>query len=462
MKQLGKHIVSFFVLVFVMHGNVYGQFMHHAVTLKKAYSYQEIDSLSNLKLETLNIQLNRETIDFLSTHKNYSILDFKNLKSLRVESVLGEPLINGYPADFINNLNEEDTRVFQDWLDGISALDSITDLFIPSFFKIGKIESLSNLNLAYYKYVDSSFFSNFQNVKELWILSSTLKNEHIDFDFTNFRKLKSLSLSLHSKDIKTFNLPDLKHCRNLNAISIAALKSDSVIIKGLLYGNTLSIITDQLKLISFTDVFAVNKLNYFEVSGSLIEDYDFSGLIANSDSLKFNFRFNTCERIDFDKFPKKSGYELINIDANGLTEILFPSVPFSVNSLSLRSQNLENVPIGIHNLQGLKKVAFYTPNLNSLADDLYSLKELERLSIFHSNLDRIPENIENMHFCTTLLLNVNRIRRSDLKRLGRLNTLTTVTIYESQSSPEESRKVKKHKGAFLKRHLPSAEINIYK
>src|SRR5690606_5652391 len=96
MNNLLKILILF--TCFVLHNKVNGQYIQTAVTLMQAYSYQKSDSLSSFKLRTLNIQLNRETLDFLSSHENYSISDFKNLKSLYVGGIIGNALIDDYPV----------------------------------------------------------------------------------------------------------------------------------------------------------------------------------------------------------------------------------------------------------------------------------------------------------------------------------------------------------------------------
>ncbi len=50
MKELGKYLIPFIVLVFVIHNKAHCQFLHHAVTLMQAYSYEKYDSLSHSKL----------------------------------------------------------------------------------------------------------------------------------------------------------------------------------------------------------------------------------------------------------------------------------------------------------------------------------------------------------------------------------------------------------------------------
>ncbi|MFK8039277.1 MAG: hypothetical protein AB8B74_13370 [Crocinitomicaceae bacterium] len=461
MNNILKILILF--TCFVIHNKANGQYMQRAVTLMQAYSYQKIDALSSSKLRTLNIQLNRETIDFLSIHQNYSISDFKNLKQLKVEGLQGNALIDDYPVDFINNLNKEDTKIFQNWLNEISELDSLTKLSIPSFFKIEKIKNLNSLYIANYKHVDSSIYSNLKNVKQLNILSSTLKNSSIDFDFSNFKKLETLSLSLYSKSIKNYNLPDLRQNPNLKGVAIYTSKTDSIIIRGLLYGKSFQIhANDKLKYISLSEVLAVDSLVHFQISGSSIEQYDFTGLNTNSKNLKFRFRIYTTKSFDFAKLPQNTEYELIYIDCSSLTEVLFPSAQIKVSTLSLRSDNLDTLKPGIYNLEGLKKVIFYTPKLSSLANDLFKLKELESLTIHNSNFNRIPKGLENMPTCITLDMSIANVYRSDLKRLGKLKTVKKVTIYESRLNFKNGRKEKKFKEAVLKRYLPNTTIKIYK
>lgn len=86
---------------------------------------------------------------------------------------------------------------------------------------------------------------------------------------------------------------------------------------------------------------------------------------------------------------------------------------------------------------------------------------MKNISIGISNLDKIPEGIENITNCTFLQINVNNIYRSDLSRLGELNKVKEVSISRSELNHKKSPKRMKLKEAYLKKHLPDAEINIY-
>ena len=461
MNGLLKYVLLLFYSIVFQ--TAYAQ-LENVSTLKQYYSlgsYSDFYGYSCPEIKSLNIQIDKETLEFLKAHKDYSIADFPNLEIVEItEARISYSSYEGYPSLFISNLNGEDIEVFQNWLNEIDKLDSLSKLTIPSFFNIKPIKSLETLDLLHYNYIHNSIYENQSQVTHLGIRSNEQDLQSIGFNFKYFDDLSKLTLAFFSENIASVQLPNLEHCNKLKVTSVFFQKGKNVTFSGHIYGNTFAIYGDSLKSLLFSEVSAVDKLNFFEFSGMQLNNYNFSGLTFNSQNLECNLYLNSIDLFDFSKLPQNTKYEKLTINGHSLTEIKFPENSITINNLSIVSESLVILSPGITSIIELKKVIFNTPKLEFIAEDLYALNTLEYLDINQSNLERIPVDIENMSNCNYLMMNINNIYRSDLKRLGKLKSLGEIYISESKPHSIKSLKRKKSKEKFLKRQFNNYEVEV--
>jgi hypothetical protein len=448
-----KYILLFFSIIFC-----FEVFSFRPVTLVAAYSCKDSD---RHKLSHLEVQIDEKTTTFLRNHPDFSISDFKNLSSLSIGGNQQYFLEGGYETDFLTHLGKDDLNIFQSWLNNIDELDSLVEISIPSFFDLKPVKKIEKLNLLYFRYFDSSIYQNFSNVTSLGICYSEPKDLSLDFDFTKFKNLRSLGLYLRG-EIKVLDLPDLKHLKEFNGMVLNLENTDSVVIKGNLYGNYLTIEGERLKHLSFFNLLAVDTLKLFDLFADSLIEFDFSKSINFSEKLDCSIVSNSMTSFDLTKFFPDAKCSKLKLGGSKLNNIIFPLDPMSVSDLFIWSDSLKEFPLGIIALEYLEKMTLSTPSLNVLADDIYLLKNLEFLDIMMSDLKGIPSGIENLSSCKELYLHVNKISRKDLKRLGSLKNATLIEIYEPKSDFRDRWEERKFVGVVLKKRLPNTEIKIYK
>ncbi len=412
----------------------------------------------------LDVQIAKQTIDFLKANPSFKISDFKNLKHLRIlgYTTWQNQIGDYYPVDYITNLSEEDTQVFQNWLNSISELNALTELTIPSFLKVDINCKLVKLDYFIYKNdLNPNLLKHCDTVSKLTVYSNSHHDESIDF--SSFKNLKSLTYNLYTLRTQNFSLPNLQACPDIFDIEFNCHDVDTLILHDRLFGKQLNI-NGNLQYFSCNEVTDVDSLAIIEMDCRSLTGLNILGLKSHSDFLQLNCFLPCIQEFDFNKLPINAKYASIVLKADSLSKITPPhQSAFALEYLSIESSVLKSVPLGFNRFTKLKTIEMMTPLLTHLPEDIFQLKSITGFFINKSNLNCIPTGIENLTSCEELVLfGLNKISKDDLRRLAVLEKLNYIWIGKCNIDTRNDSKLGRLKGLELKRNLPNTRITYFR
>lgn len=401
-------------------------FNYHSIPREYVRDLEEINTLDEFK------QIEKRRIEL--TNKRYSQLknpipeDVKLLCSLLEEwsknkyrneflysdlalTLLKELTIAGDPE--AKRVFEEEIKIrFSEFLSGTEIIEGFRadENELNSLLGWQYLDYLNpeELNTLFQKYENFTFEGKTYQVINGYLLMGHKNINSLPDDIFNLQTLVKLDLSYNDSITLPERISELKMLRGLNlGHSKLKILPDSM-------GDLKSLILLNLEENSLTSlpesIGQMDSLTYLNVYGNMIEKLPDSLLnlkSLHSLDLSHNDYHNP---IIPDWIGKITSLRTLNLECINLfvhSELPFLKNLNGIETLSLRSNELETLPDYLDNLKSLKVLDLGENPLTFLPETMGNLHSLEVLYLDETELESIPEPIESLYDRSLKVINVN-------------------------------------------------------
>jgi len=379
---------------------IQGKLFKNCISLKNLYTYgckfdkDSIDGLGYLtKLEEL-------VFDFSTFEDDVDLSSFKKLKNLT--SLVIDCAANTKLYDISSNFFYL-TKLKRFTIDYCEATIHTS---LRNSLTWANLKNLEYLDIRERGLVNTEFFSDLPNVKELFLFYNFYSSIS-----ENIGNLKSVEI-INIEDDRINSLPksigNLENLRilNIDYSGLNSLPEEFGNLKNLeeLYLNTNG-------LTSLPESFGnLVNLRIFEVKSNHLENLPTSiGNLFKLEHLNL-FRNNIVELPN--SIGKLSKLQYLDLGDNNIVELPNSIGNLNITTLYLGSNGLESIPEEIGNMKNLVELDLSYNKITNIPSFLGNLEKLEELDLYNNEIDDfLPESLNNL----TNLRKVNFGRNIDIK-----------------------------------------------